>query len=259
MNAVEKLTQPFQDAAVESPLYLLAPDEWNYRASIDYPTAFARNPDLVGQLIMQENHAFHGTRSSSLLSILRHGLVPRAHQLQDDKIASVTAEFSSCGSLRDYVSVVGMLNVKETKRYAEDGDWASLSVDQLDKIATAQYDSPPHPGTIIHEYTYERTRAAQRMLQHIGSLAVGSTEHKLIMASFPIVVSASMADVDEQRVELIPSCIRGEFGIHDTIPTSALRSVFAPEAEHPLVAHAQEEAETELDVYALEDLRATFG
>lgn len=260
MNAFERTSQKetaHNYHTLDSPLLVYShfPDTTDIDLTA-YELVSQRDPQLIDYLETSKTDGVIGTSSSSLYSILQHGILPPSehHTLSSPVISS---EFQTIdpANPREHIHLVHWINAEETRRYAEQTDdrlstrdiEALLSNEHrlfIEEIRAAGHD------TNISRHFLGRFAAAEAMRAYLAN-SQNPQERFLIESDFPVVLGISTDTIDPATITPANgSIIRGDMQISSNIPPQAITTVFAPETHIESL-----ESITSTPIHSLERLR----
>ena len=221
----------------------------------DYPrkkTAFLdildRDPTLANIIAKRQVAGFHGSRSGSLLNVLRNGLIP-ASELRDQDTAIVSGErtFSPAGGQKD-ISFADWRAPNSIGRYAQTGKPVTVEslLEQAENLRAALYSHVEGIGSNDDLFALNGSSIIKDYERQIEFMTDNpdSQETKLMEQNFPVsygidVSGMEIADHDPSHapsdfkgiIDWSSGDVAGEFLARDTITIDKLPVIAVP-AEH---------------------------
>lgn len=219
--------------------------------------SFARDPELVQAFISQGVEGLHGTRSTSLLSILKHGLLApaRHHQLNTPVISG---EHYSQSTPREGIHVVHWVNAEGTLSFAEDAtnyrnDGLSVNNYQEALGISDEFIEMVNPSLALRTHLENRKAKAKQLDTWLKSGNLSEEEKALLWLDFPVVIGVSLDSIDPTTISGVKSTIDGDCFIAADIPPENIKILFVPEE---YITYVSKLNTTDASIVALERLRS---
>jgi hypothetical protein len=205
-----------------------------------------RDPELAHLIAKRQVAGFHGSRSGTLLSVLKHGLMPSADLKQRNDVLAVAGErtFSSpdgqeSTSFADWRAPQSIADYSQNEEL-QTADSLNESIERLQRALTDHLNDGGSSDDRISLNCVEMVKEMQAQAEFMAANP-DSEETKLIEANFPVAYGIDISEMDVASqdpgylppsfrgvVDFAPSDVKGEFLVYDTVPMQKLPVVAVP-------------------------------
>jgi len=220
--------------------------------------AYLHDPELVSLFVSKEIEGLHGTRSGSLLSILKHGLVAPLHQSALEA-PSLAGEHYSQATPREGVHLVHWLNSEGTVQFADEAtsrknDGLTLHNYQEALDISDAFIQQIHPTLALRTHLENRKKKAEEFDTWLRSDTTTPEALEMHERDFPVVIGVTLDAINVDEVSPIQSAVSGDYFVKNNIPEENIKLVFVPEEQLSYVSTVLDNKDIEL--IALERLRS---
>jgi hypothetical protein len=221
--------------------------------------AYTNDPELVSLLMSTDVEALHGTRSSSLISILNNGLLPPSHQ-STLSTPVISGEHYSQPTPREGVHVVHWTNAEGTIQFAEEStnrrnDGLSLNNYRDSLEMSDEFIQRVHPSLALRTHLENRKQKASELHTWLTSGAASTDDLEMYERDFPVVLGLSLEGVDSPNISLVQSAVDGDYFIKSPIAKQSIQALFIPEEQIEYLKTHYESLVEDVEIIALERLR----
>ena len=220
--------------------------------------AYLNDPELVSLFVANKIEGLHGTRSGSLLSILKHGLVTPLNQSAIET-PSLSGEHYSQATPREGVHFVHWLNEAGTVQFADEATSRKNDALTLHNYREAldisdEFIQQIHPTLALRTHLENRKKKAKVFDAWLNSDAATPEELEMHERDFPVVIGATLDAVPADDISPVQSAVSGDYFVKNDIPEENIKIVFVPEEQIDYTRTAL--SDKDVRIVALERLRS---